>query len=57
LRRAFALDPRNPAYLAELGWLHIKQNLKNDAERVLKRALASAEERGVDDHTLLADIY
>ncbi|UCC48513.1 MAG: GWxTD domain-containing protein [Gemmatimonadota bacterium] len=58
LRRATSLDPDNPAYLAELGVLFIKQQRRNDGERVISRALKMAEERRLDlDPALLADMH
>ncbi|KPK75416.1 MAG: hypothetical protein AMS25_18350, partial [Gemmatimonas sp. SM23_52] len=58
LREAIALDPYNPAYLAELGMLLIKQQMRIDGERVLNRALEMAEDRRLDlDPAVLADIH
>lgn len=58
LREAIFLDPHKPAYLAELGILFIKQQMRNDGERVLNRALEMAEEQRLDlDPATLADIH
>ncbi len=57
LRKALSLDPDNVVYLAELGMLSLKQRLRSDGERLLKRALRKVEEEGVADSLLLADIF
>jgi len=57
LREALKLDRDNPEYLNEYGWLLIKRNSWNDAERVLERALRLAEERRPDDADLQAEIH
>ncbi len=57
LRKALFLEPDNPAYLAEYGFLLMKQLMRNDGERVLRRALRAAEQHGVDDPALISQIY
>lgn len=57
LMDALSLDQGNPAYLAELGMLRFKQNMTTDARRLLNRALERAEEIGVQDSVLLAELH
>ncbi len=57
LRKALSLDPDNAIYLAELGLLSLRQNLRTDGERLLERALRMAEEQGLADSLALAEIY
>lgn len=55
IKRALDLDPGNPLYLIELGRIRLKTPfLRLDAERLFRRALKSAEERG--DKRVLADV-
>jgi GWxTD domain-containing protein len=55
LKRALDLDSGNPFYLMELGRLRLKTPfLRLDAERLFKKALRAAEERG--DPVVLADV-
>jgi GWxTD domain-containing protein len=57
LEEAIRLDPDNPLYLSEFGILRIKQMMRNDGERVLRRALESARSQPVEDSAMLADAY
>ncbi len=57
LEEAIRLDPDNPLYLSEFGILRIKQLMRNDGERVLRRALAAARNQPVEDSVMLADAY
>ena len=57
LQRALEIDPDNPLALAELGHLKIKQHMKVDAGRLLKRALRRAEETGLQDPAALAEAH
>lgn len=57
LREALLLDIENPRYLAELGRLFVKQQMRVDGERLLKRALDKAERLGLADPRLLAEVH
>ncbi len=57
LEEAIDLDPDNPLYMSELGMLRIKQQMRNDGERILGRALNMAREQSSGDSTMLADTY
>ncbi len=56
LRKALSLDPDNIRYLAELGMLSLKQNLRKDGERLLERALSKIKEQSLTDSVLTAEI-
>ncbi|MBI4546024.1 MAG: GWxTD domain-containing protein [Gemmatimonadetes bacterium] len=54
LEEALRHDPDNPLYLLELGKLMLKQQIRLDAQRVLKRALAVAARA---DAATLAEVH
>jgi GWxTD domain-containing protein len=54
LEEALRLDPHNPLYLVEYGKLMLRQQIRVDAQRIFRRALAAAERA---DATTLAEVH
>jgi GWxTD domain-containing protein len=57
LERANRLDPANPEIYVELGLLRLKQQQRDNAERILGRAVNMAEKQEPQDSALIADAY
>ncbi len=55
LEKALSADPANPLYLLELGKLKLKQHIRVDALRLLKRSVGEAKRRG--DPAVLGEVH